>query len=216
MRNELKNLMSHHEKEMSKTKKIMLSCPWEQTEFYVNWCGQFYFFVAHATRLLAAAAARLNVDRDVLHLRFLDHCQEEKNHEKLFEKDLEHFGRSVSSFQEHPLAALLYQSQYYLIDYKDPLAFFGSILFLEGMSTAAGGPEIYTILKKKYGDEACNFVKVHVHEDEDHIQKAYMALEKMSDKELGFIFESYRCTSYAFNHLLLDLNAEYTTATKAA
>lgn len=200
----LQNLLNFHEMEMKKTADIMNSCPWENQEFYMQWCAQFFFFVAHATRLLAASAARLDLERDSLHLRFLDHCQEEKNHEKLFAMDLEFFNKKPSDFEEHPLAALLYQSQYYLIDYIDPMALFGSILFLEGMSISAG-PNIYKRLSAKYSDQACHFVKIHVHDDQDHIVKAKKALESLSDKELQVITTSYRQSSYAFNTLLGEL-----------
>ncbi len=204
----LQRLLKMHETEMDRTAELMRNSPWENKDFYMNWCAQFFFFVAHATRLLAASAARLHLDRDASHLRFLDHCQEEKNHEKLFERDLEYFGKKPSDFEEHPLASLLYVSQYYLIDYDDPMALFGSILFLEGMSISAG-PEIYDRLHAKYGDQGCHFIKVHVHDDQDHIIKAKKALENLTEKEMLAITKSYLQSSYAFNQLLLELKSQF-------
>lgn len=206
--NPLKNLLEFHEKEMDKTAEIMTRSPWENEKFYTEWCAQFFYFVAHATRLLAASAARLDLKRDALHIRFLDHCQEEKHHEKLFEQDLKFFGKTPQDFEEHPLAASMYQSQYYLIDYADPMALFGSILFLEGMSISAG-PDIYERIKAKHTDKGCNFIKVHVHDDQDHIIKAKKALESLSEKELVAITTSYKQSAYAFNTLLEELNAKH-------
>lgn len=204
----LNALLNLHEEQMQLTAALMNDCPWENSDFYVEWCAQFYRFVAHATRLLAASAARLTIERDHQHIYFLDHSQEEKHHEKLFEKDLQALGRSASEFSEHPMAAFLYQSQYYLIDYVDPVSLFGSVLFLEGMSISAG-PKVYKRLKDKFSDQACNFVRVHVHDDVDHIDKAHKVLSSLSPHELSAITQSYRATSYAFHSLLRDLKAKY-------
>lgn len=201
------SLWDMHLEEMKKTKAFMDQCPWENKEFYAAWCAQFFYFVAHATRLLAASAAHLQLDRDALHLRFIDHCQEEKHHEKLFLKDLEAMGKNIEDYPEHPLAAFMYESQYYLIDYKDPIALFGSILFLEGMSLVAG-PEIYARLKKTYTDECCHFIKVHVNDDQDHIEKAKKALSTLSAKEIEVIAISYKQSAYAFNTMLKEIQAQ--------
>lgn len=204
----LGKLIELHQVEMKRTTEIMRNSPWENKEFYAEWCAQFFYFVAHATRLLAASASRLQLDKDPLHLRFLDHCQEEKNHEKLFEKDLLAMGKKPNNYSEHPLACLLYQSQYYMIDYVNPMALFGSILFLEGMSISVG-PEIGERIEKIYGKDATNFIRVHVHDDQDHIEKAYKALEQMDSKELSAIYQSYQISGYAFNQLLLELKEKY-------
>jgi hypothetical protein len=83
--------------------------PWEEKEAYIVWCGQMYYFIRNATRLLASAAARLGVDNDQLHWSFCDHIQEEKHHEKLLVNDLRRLDSCVEDIPEYPEVAAVYQ-----------------------------------------------------------------------------------------------------------
>jgi hypothetical protein len=95
---QLKELMEFHKYKMEELSRVVQECPWENEEYYAAWCAQSYNFVCHATRILAACAARLGMEDNELHLRFLDHCQEEKNHEKLYEQDLEFLRRKPEEY----------------------------------------------------------------------------------------------------------------------
>ncbi len=175
--------------------------PWESPVFYANWVGQFYYFVAHATRLLCAAGARLGIDQDVAHIRFLDHCQEEKHHEKLLLKDLEGLKTSLADHVEHPLTAQLYQSQYYLVEHHEPLALMGSILYLEGMSLSVG-QEVKARILVSHGMKACHFINLHVGEDVDHMAKAQKLISTLTPKQLWFIGRSVEQTAFIYESLL--------------
>lgn len=200
----LHELLKFHQETMKVSDAVLAACPWENKEFYANWCAQSFYFVAHATRILAASAARMHLDRDEVHIRFLDHSQEEKHHEKLYENDLKHLGRNMSEFSEMPLTSFLYQSQYYLLDYKDAIAPMGGIFYLEGVSVYSGG-KILERSMKAHGERACTFLKVHIHDDQDHLQKAEMILSKMSPSELAVIKTSYHQFSFAYMQLLEEL-----------
>lgn len=194
-----------HDEMMERLEAISKDTPWENPEFYAQWCGQFYYFVCHATRMLAAAAARFPVDRDVLHWRFLDHCQEEKHHENLFLDDLKNMGRSIKEFPESPLTAQMYQSQYYLIEHRDPIALFGGVFYMEGMSLGPG-PEIYKRARAAHGEQACNFIRVHVSEDQDHLQKAKTALRALPEEHLQLVEWSMSQTGVVYEALLRELS----------
>jgi len=208
-------IFADHDKAMESLGKIFDQAPFENKEYYAQWCAQFYYFVAHATRLLAASAARLGLDRDGIHIRFLDHCQEEKHHEKLFVKDIDFLGFNIEDLPEHPMTAQLYQSQYYLIDYHDPVALFGSIYYLEGMSIALG-KGLYGRLKKAHSDSACNFVRVHVADDEDHIEKAKKALRSFSEEELKVVWWSMKQTEVIYEAIMHALNQAAVKAKRVA
>ena len=212
---QLKDLISFHEATMKETDALLKDCPWENSSFYANWCGQSYYFVAHATRILAASASRMHLDRDPVHIRFLDHCQEEKHHEKLYEKDLKQMGRSLSEFKEHPLTSFLYQCQYYLLDYHDAIAPMGGIFYLEGVSVYSG-QQILDRCLKAHGEKACTFLKVHVHDDQDHIQKAEMILGGLNPKELAVVKTSYEQFSFAYAQLMQTLLVGELTRKQAA
>jgi len=57
---------------------------------------------------------------------------------------------------------------------------------LEGMSLNPG-PEIYRRVKAAHGDHACNFIRIHVTEDQDHMKKAEAALRPLSDEQLKLV-----------------------------
>jgi hypothetical protein len=214
-KNPLKALLDTHTETMKKSDFILKNCPWESPGFYAGWCGQSYYFVAHATRILAASAARLHLDRDDVHIRFLDHSQEEKHHEKLYQKDLEFMGRKVTEFKEHPLTSALYQSQYYLLEYQDPIAPMGGVFYLEGVSVYSGSMILERCLKA-HGEKACSFLKVHIHDDQDHIKKAEMILGKLNAAELAVVTTSYEQFSYSYLQLMLELSQSFGAQIKAA
>jgi hypothetical protein len=200
----LYELLDFHQETMKVSDAVLSDCPWENRDYYAHWCGQSYYLVAHATRMLAASAARLPLDRDDAHMRFIDHCQEEKHHEKLYENDLKFMGRKVQEFEEHPLTSSLYQSQYYLLDYKDAIAPMGGIFYLEGVSVYSGNMLLDRCVKA-HGEKACTFLTVHIHDDQDHMKKAEMLLSKMTPAELAVVKTSYHQFSYAYMQFLKEL-----------
>ena len=197
----LEAFAEQHETAMRRNKEILTEFPWAYQPAYAAWCGQFYFFVCHATRLLAASASRLGITKDDLHIRFLDHMQEEKHHEKLFERDLQAMGHPVEELKEWPITSQLYQSQYYLVEHESPMALLGNIFYLEGMSIYAG-PEILSRTLAAHGSKACSFMKVHVSEDTDHIAKATNALAKLNEEDLTAVQKSHAQTAYLFERLM--------------
>lgn len=207
MSEQLKDFAREHEVAMKRNKEILTEFPWEYQPAYAAWCGQFYFFVCHATRLLAASAARLGVDRDELHVRFLDHMQEEKHHEKLFEMDLKAMNYSIEGLKEWTITSQLYQSQYYLVEHESPMALLGNIFYLEGMSIYSG-PEILTRTLAAHGSKACSFMRVHVSEDCDHVAKATNALAKLNPADLAAVRKSHAQTTYIFEQLMAEIMAE--------
>jgi thiaminase len=172
---------------MLEARQIFLDLPWEDKNFYANWLAQSYYFLCHATRLLCVAGARFDVhENEPLHLRCLEHSRQEMRHEKLAMKDLKELGFPISDFAQLPMAAQLYQSQYYLIEHEDPCAIFGSVLYLEGLSVGVG-KEIYRRVKAAHGDECASFLRVHVNEDIGHIEEAFQSLNGLNGKQLASV-----------------------------
>jgi len=169
-------------RELDKVGPLFLEYPWEKKEAYVMWCGQMYYFISNATRLLAAAAARLSVDNDSLHWAFGDHIQGEKHHEKLLVNDVTRLGFKISDISEFPEIAAVYQTAFYMIEHKNPAALYGTILYLESLSLT-WLPEVFRKCESLYGKVATTFLRVHVAEDVDHIENAYKVIEAMSDEQ---------------------------------
>src|SRR5215211_402825 len=84
--------------------------PWEDRRVYGNWTAQTYFYVRHATRLLALAAARCPLADEELHKTFLQAIREEQDHELLALHDLQFLGFRPSDFGELPETAAYRQT----------------------------------------------------------------------------------------------------------
>ncbi len=173
--------------------------PWSDKMQYAMFLRQTYSFVCHSTRLLCLTAA--NTDHQGFHNRFLDHALEEKSHEKLLEKDFRSLGVDLHSLPELLPTKGVYQTQYYWIEHVHPLSLFGYILLLEGLAVEAG-KEVYQKTKAAHKDSACNFLRVHVVADEDHLPKAFQTLEECTPQELEIINEALDMTASFYHEFM--------------
>ncbi|HKU38511.1 MAG TPA: iron-containing redox enzyme family protein [Polyangiales bacterium] len=180
--------------------------PWQEREAYADWLAQTYFYVRHSTRLLAASAARFALDErgNGFHYRFGAHLSEEKKHELLALHDMKVLGCSLADFPERHATRMFYEPQYFKIEHQEPLALFGYILPLEGISVSKG-PWILERVRGAYGDRPTAFLKVHVNDDEDHLAKAFAVLETISDEQRALVEQNLHQTTAAYCGLLADI-----------
>ena len=180
--------------------------PWQLSSAYGDWLAQTYYYVSYSTRLLAASAARFACDErgNAFHHRFGAHISEEKKHELLALHDLKVLGLSIRDFPERHTTRMFYEPQYFKIEHRDPLALFGYILPLEAMSVAHG-PWILERVSAAHGERASAFLKVHVNDDEDHLAKAFAALEAATDVQRALIEQNLLQTTAGYRALLKDI-----------
>jgi thiaminase len=175
--------------------------PWNNKEAYANYLAQIYYYVSHSTRLLAFAAARFRSGDEKFHRRFLEHAAEEKGHQTLAVNDIKAMGLSLQSFPELPATSALYESQYYKIEFQDPMAFLGYILVLEGL-TVSRGAMIEKIVKEAFGKSASTFIHVHASEDPDHLTKALAQIESLDERRKALVKQNVMQTAAVFQMLL--------------
>jgi Iron-containing redox enzyme len=149
--------------------------PMHSKRAFADFMAQAYYWVANSTRLICLAAGRIDPSLEVVHRRMIDHAAEERGHHLVAQKDVEKLGFSLADFSELPSTAALYQTQYYQIEHVHPLAFFGYIVMLEGLSVLYGH-EGLAIAEKAHGVDATRFLKMHANADEDHLPKAFAAV----------------------------------------
>ncbi|MBN8553883.1 MAG: iron-containing redox enzyme family protein [Deltaproteobacteria bacterium] len=191
-------------REMVLLQKIYNKFPWQNREAYARWLAQTYHFVCHSTRLLSLSAARFSLSQNKFHLRCLDHMKEERSHEILALNDLKHLGYPISQFPESSMTSAFYQSQYYLIDYAHPLALYGYILCLEGISSTAG-KDVYGQVCKAFGEKTATFWKVHSQEDDGHLAEAFEKLSMAAPTEADIILQSLKQSSDLYRMILAEI-----------
>jgi uncharacterized ferritin-like protein (DUF455 family) len=169
-------------------------------EIYANWLAQTYYFVSHSVRLSALGASMLPVDTAV-GKRMVAHTMEEKGHHTVAAKDLEALGKTVSDYPAFGVTNAFYQSQYYKVMFEHPYHLLGQIFMLEAFSVEIG-PWMYEIVKNAHGDKACRFVKIHAHEDVDHVQKALEAIQTFpKENQEGTAANFYQACEMYYNIL---------------
>jgi hypothetical protein len=157
--------------------------------------AQTYYFTSHSTRIMALCAAHCDVTRDSLHEFFLRHMIEEMGHHKLAKKDLGQLGFKIENFAELNSTRWLYQPQYYWASFN-PIVFYGYGLALE-MISLEFGPPLASALEKS--GLKSSFVKIHVQEDVQHIDRCIHLLNTMaSPEEMHKVKENFEQTVAAY------------------
>ncbi|MDD9971795.1 MAG: iron-containing redox enzyme family protein [Myxococcales bacterium] len=185
---------------------VVRQFPWTDRRGYADFLAQTYYYVCHTTRLLAVSAARIGVQREKLHHRFLKHAAQERSHHLLAERDLQQLGYRLSSFPERALTASLYESQYYRAEHLCPTMIFGYIFALEGLA-AVHGPYVYRTIYDHYGDDCASFVKLHANEDPGHLEATFEIVETLSSEEAARIKDNFLFTRDLYKALLGQIQA---------
>ena len=183
---------------------VIREFPWDNRKAYADFLAQTYYYVCHTTRLLAVCAARIGVDREKLHHRFLKHAAEERSPHLLAERDVEALGSSLSALPERAVTSALYESQYFRAEHISPTMIFGYIFALEGLA-AIHGPYVYESVKQCYGDRAVAFVKLHANDDPGHLERSFAIMDGMSDSEISLIHRNFRFTRDLYLALLREI-----------
>jgi len=169
-------------------------------DVYANWLAQTYYFVSHSVRLSALGASKLPVDSPI-GKRMAAHTIEETGHHTIAMKDIEGLGRKISDFPAFGVTNAFYQAQYYKVLFEHPYHLLGQIFMLEAFSVEVG-PWMYDVVKKAHGEKATRFVKVHAHEDVDHVEKALKAIESFPvENQKGTEDNFYQACELYFNIL---------------
>ncbi len=174
---------------------------WENPQVYASWLAQTWFFVKESTRLLNLCGAHMPQSMESLHNRFIDHAKEEQGHADALLRDLHHLGFSIEDFQEGEETAAFYQTQYFLIQHRSPLDFFGYILLLEGVAVKFG-ENIYGRVKNAHGRKCASFLQIHGAEDPDHLEKAFRQLASLEMKQQATIVKNFYCSAYFYKRIL--------------
>lgn len=197
----MKNFKAEFDFSLSSLDQAVDNFPWENAYCYALWLAQTYYFVNHSTRLLALASSQCSLESQKFHVRFLDHLKEERGHEKLALQDLKILDRNIKDIPELAETSGLYQSQYYWITQKGSASFFGYLMALEGIAVRQG-PDVYGRVRKKHGEKATQFLRVHVQEDEGHMDEAFKQVSHLDFGNLESIIQNLRQSAALYGAML--------------
>ena len=178
---------------------------WLNRDNYANFLAQSYYFVCHSVPLLCASSARFSENNNTLRNRFISHMSEEQNHQILALRDLKKMGLDISSFKESVATKMLYEPQYYKINYQNPIYLMGYIIFLEAAATKFGRSILNEIDKTDFAT-ANSFLRVHADEDEEHVEKAIMLINSLPKEDQEAIWDVCLQTGMAYKNFLNELS----------
>jgi hypothetical protein len=173
-------------------------------EIYANWLAQTYYFVSHSVRLSSLAAAKLPVD-SAIGQRMAAHTVEEKGHHTVAIKDIESLGKKITDYPPFGVTSAFYQAQYYKVLFEHPHHLLGQIFMLEALAVEAG-PWMHRLVKKCYGAQGTRFVRIHEHEDQDHVTKAIQAMNSFSDEHKAGTKENFFQACEVYYYILRSVN----------
>jgi hypothetical protein len=140
---------------------------WSNKTAYSDMMAQVFYYVDHATSVLAYSAAKTTPEQKQLHQAFLHGIDEEGGHEDLAKNDIESLGYKLDQFPERIETSLYYQSLYYHIFKYGPDALIGYFSVLEGLA-AVGLKKFWPTLTKIYKTESLTFLDEHIIKDQEH------------------------------------------------
>lgn len=167
--------------------------PWENREAYLSWLAQTYEYATHTTRILALTGAHIPMSQTPLATRFIQHATEEKGHDKLLINDAKALDVDLMRVPILPESEAFHKSLYYWIYNSKTPVIMGWVLVLEGFAVL-NGPRLHPRCEKAYGKKPTSFVRVHAHEDIDHVEKAFTALDAYDEeglKQIAHGLETY-------------------------
>jgi hypothetical protein len=198
------DLIALNQIELNKTRDLFLNFPWEDRQAYAEWLAQTYYMVNHSTRLVALAGAYAPLSDNDLHARFVDHSREERGHQLIAVADIKNLGYSLEDFPCLYTSDCMYQVQYYWIQHRGAVSFFGYTLALESLA-AEMGPQVYRRVLAAHGEKASVFLKVHTVDDVGHMDKAMKQLEYLNDQERALIAENLKLSTNIYRAMLVEI-----------
>jgi thiaminase len=200
------------EREYKKVQPQFKDFPWQSKEAYALWLSQIYYYVNHSSRIMALVAGRLPAQHEKIHTQVLKHAQEEAGHQFLAKQDLKNLGFDVQDFPEMNSTRMFYEPQYYKALFENALGFYGYALALEGMAVKEL-KEIHEKCRLLYGEKACNFIRVHAHDDVDHVEEALKMLDQLPAADQIFVEKNLSQSINAFGLMMSEIAQTATTST---
>lgn len=195
------NLTEYIQAQLAAFGEYALNLPWENREFYVNYLAQTYHYVDHTHQLLCLVAGNCDKSLEKIRARFIEHASEEKGHERLLKQDLHQLGVRLDQRPEMPQTRNFYEVQFFQIQHVNPMAMFGYITVLEGLTY------LYSkqILRKVHAagmGKACKFLALHEEVDQDHFPHALQFLQGLPAETQEIVKKNFEQSLVLYREVL--------------
>jgi len=152
---------------------------------YQQFLIQAYHHVKHTTPLLMACGSRIPADKEWLRNAIAEYIEEEVGHQEWILNDISATGLDAEQIrfaQPHPSTELMVAYAYDTINRKNPVAFFGMVLVLEGTSVAMATNAAEQIKNNlQLPDTAFSYLNSHGSLDIEHMGFYESLMNKVVD-----------------------------------
>jgi thiaminase len=197
--NDLRNTL---EAKLEGVDERMRNFLWGDPERYAAWLSQTYYYVSQSTRLFCMSGSRLTFQDNQFHLLGIDHMKEEKAHELLVLKDLRELGYDIGAYKELPVTEALYKTVSHSILNQDPLAIYGYILCLEGISMRSAKYCALAVRRSYSNKKVDLFLDIHSNEDCKQVEKTLDLLSDLPSHRLEIIERMMNTCFYFYEEIL--------------
>ena len=152
---------------------------------YQQFLIQAYHHVKHTTPLLMACGSRIPAEKEWLRNAIAEYIEEELGHQEWILNDIKATGLDAEQIrfaQPHPSTELMVAYAYDTINRKNPVAFFGMVLVLEGTSVAMASNAAEKIKTNlQLADTAFSYLSSHGSLDIEHMGFYESLMNKVVD-----------------------------------
>ncbi|MBF0171536.1 MAG: hypothetical protein HQK87_10705 [Nitrospinae bacterium] len=120
------------------------------------------------------------------------HLEEERGHEKWLADDLLSIGVDVKQIPYNPIVGAMVGSQFYIINYANPVAFLGYMAFLECHPLPMTEIEA---LEEIYGKDLIRTLRYHAVHDVDHGSDLKEFILNLDEKEQKLVKDNFLQTA---------------------
>jgi pyrroloquinoline quinone (PQQ) biosynthesis protein C len=189
--------------------------PWENRDAYISWLAQTYEYASRSTRILALTAGHFPLDKTLHATRFIQHAAEEKGHDRLLSNDAKALGVDLLTVPALPEAEAFHKSLYFWIYQGRPSVILGWVLCLETVAVQ-NGPAAYKRVKNAFGDRAASFLRVHAHEDPDHVAKAIETVRQLSEEDRKDVGHGLKLYASLYENIYQAIETQVSAQTRKA
>lgn len=122
----------------------------------------------------------------------LEHREEERDHAIWLKDDLKELGIDADELPYNEVVAGMVGSQYYILNYRNPVMFLGYMLFLESHPMH---PLMIKRLELLYGEKAVRTLKYHSVHDVDHAEDLNKVIDDLSEEDKALVLVNAQQTA---------------------
>ncbi len=155
-------------------------------DIYIAYLTQAYHHVKHTVPFLMSMGARIPQEKKDLHKAIISYLEEEVGHEEWILNDIEAAGgdkEAARNSTPHLSTQVMVAYNYYYINHKNPIGFFGMVFMLESTSVEIAAKGAQALKDSGLPKNAFSYLISHGELDISHMKFFEETMEQITDPQ---------------------------------